>query len=339
MPPASSSASGPSAALRSSLPAAALKERLSIAEMVRILDVAGEVRRKQNELERQFRRDESRDALRERLRSAGPGEETLSEDQLDAAIDWYYDNLHRYRRPKASLSIGLAHLYIRRGRVIALLLAIVAAAALVWWLLGRSSSETAASGDAPTAADVDQAVAALAALNIVCDPRIDAVVASSGNLSARRPSELRRLLAQAKAMTQQLELSYVVAIDRDNPFVDVETTAGPVEAVRLVARTDDGMPIELTVPDANGSVREVSSWPQQLDRLQMDAIRRDLRDGKLDDAVIAEKVRGSLDLRPAVTAASASLVPFVVSEVAVDAVAGGSDGGTASTSTNERGGM
>ena len=109
-------------------------ERLSIGEMARILDVAAEVRRSQDLIEGQFRREEQRDMLRERLRGAA-GQDELSEEQLDAAIEWYYDNLHRYKRPEPSLQLWLARLYIRRGWLLLLLLPLLAAALLAWLLL------------------------------------------------------------------------------------------------------------------------------------------------------------------------------------------------------------
>ena len=104
--------------------------------MARILDVAAEVRRSQNELEREFRRDEARAELRKRLAAIGDRTGSpLSEEQLDAAIVWYYDNLHRYRRPEPSFGVFLAHLYVRRGLVFLVLIVIAVVAATLWWLL------------------------------------------------------------------------------------------------------------------------------------------------------------------------------------------------------------
>ena len=109
---------------------------LSIAELARILDVAAEVRRDRDRLEVAFRRNESREALRERLRAIGSQTgAALGDEQLDAAITWYYDNLHRYRRPKPSLSLFVAHLYVRRWLVLGIVLPLILSGGVLWWML------------------------------------------------------------------------------------------------------------------------------------------------------------------------------------------------------------
>lgn len=107
---------------------------LTIAEMVRVLDVASEVRRKQEVLAQQWNIDAARDELREKLRATQltTGEE-LSSEQIDTAIDWYYDRLHRFRYPKPGLGLAFAHLYVRRGTILKWTAIAIAIAGLLWW--------------------------------------------------------------------------------------------------------------------------------------------------------------------------------------------------------------
>ena len=109
---------------------------LSIAELVRVLDVASEVRRKQAVLDREWNREAAREELRETLlTSATASGESLTDEQVTAAIDWYYNRLHRFRPPPKGLKTAFAHLYVRRRKVLFWLLVFAAAVLLIWFLL------------------------------------------------------------------------------------------------------------------------------------------------------------------------------------------------------------
>ena len=112
-------------------------ESLSIAEMVRILDVASEVRRKQELLDEQWNVESARTELRERLRAtqATTGE-NLTDEQIDTAINWFYDRLHRFKRPKPGIGLALAHIYVRRGEILKWMSCAIVVAAAVWWFFG-----------------------------------------------------------------------------------------------------------------------------------------------------------------------------------------------------------
>ena len=109
---------------------------LSIAETLRVMDVASEIRRQQELVESEFHAGELKAKLRESLRaaSAQTGEE-ISENQIEQAIAWYYDHLHKYRSPKSGLRTFFAHLYIRRGLIFGisfLILFLVGGGWLAW---------------------------------------------------------------------------------------------------------------------------------------------------------------------------------------------------------------
>ena len=267
----------------------ATSERLSIGEMVRILDVASEVRRQQNELERQFRRDESRQELRERLATVGEAE--LSEDQLDAAIDWYYDNLHRYRKPKRSLSLLLAHLYVRRGQVLLVVVPLLLAAALVAFLwLSRGSSVDA------SLTRVEEAAAALRAEG-GDEPRVAQVLSAAAGAAGLGPTQRERLAVQLDEVRQQLALDYRIIVDVENPIERLYGTDGNiVTGLRVVAVDDRGLPIPVPVTNATGQTQQVSTWRQEVDLQTLQAIEAAASEETLGPVVLAQKEAGSLDL-------------------------------------------
>ena len=103
------------------------------------MDVASELRRERQVVERALEVDEVKQHLRERLLNAADvAGEPLTAAEADAAVEQYYANLHAYREPKRSPSWLLAHAYVRRGRIALLLLGGVAIGALGWRLLGQA---------------------------------------------------------------------------------------------------------------------------------------------------------------------------------------------------------
>src|SRR5262245_55154740 len=110
------------------------REDLTLADMMKILDVAHSLQSDRETVHEQLSIEKAKAAMRERLLASrditGAG---YNEAELDAAIDLYYDNLHRYQEP-TGLNAMIAHAYIRRGPIGATLGGIAAASALVWGL-------------------------------------------------------------------------------------------------------------------------------------------------------------------------------------------------------------
>jgi hypothetical protein len=105
---------------------------LSLEQMSRIMDVAVTLRRERTLAERELDRDETRRLLREKLRDAAAvSGGTLSEAEIEAAINHYYDRLHAFKEPASSWQTFLAHVYIRRTQV-AVALTAIGAAILAW---------------------------------------------------------------------------------------------------------------------------------------------------------------------------------------------------------------
>jgi hypothetical protein len=110
-------------------------ERLSLEEMLRIMDVATAFRKEQAEVHQQLNLAETKTMLRLRLREAAAHTgESLSDEQIDVAIEHYYDKLHTFVEPAGSWELVLAHVYVRRNQILGWLAGLTAAAAGAWVL-------------------------------------------------------------------------------------------------------------------------------------------------------------------------------------------------------------
>jgi hypothetical protein len=124
-----------------------LPAELDLAEAMRIMDVASALRRERETVEQEFNRDEIRARLRDKLRNTAEltGEQ-LTPEQLETAINWYFNNLHEYKPPKAGLETTLAHVYVRRGLIGKWLLGVGVVVLIGWWLMTSSSSPISSAG-------------------------------------------------------------------------------------------------------------------------------------------------------------------------------------------------
>jgi hypothetical protein len=108
-------------------------EQLSLPELIRIMDVASELRKGQEIVEEQLNIDQIKARLRERLLEAAKvSGERVTAEQIDAAIEEYYDKLNSYEDPEWSWSVLFAQLYVHRLTIIKWGVAIGAVIGL-WW--------------------------------------------------------------------------------------------------------------------------------------------------------------------------------------------------------------
>lgn len=114
-------------------PRVAKPEQLSLPELIRIMDVATALRKEDEVVEEQLNLDQIKVRLRERLLEAAKvSGEPVTAEQIDAAIEDYYDKLHEFEEPEWSLQVLLAKLYAHRITIIKWGLAIAAVLAWVW---------------------------------------------------------------------------------------------------------------------------------------------------------------------------------------------------------------
>lgn len=109
-------------------------EQLSLEEMIRIMDVATALRKEQAIVEQQLNIEDTKALLREKLLEAAQVTgENLTEEQIDLAIESYFDKLHTYEKPKWSMDLMLAHLYVMRGTIMKWALALGTAAGAYYY--------------------------------------------------------------------------------------------------------------------------------------------------------------------------------------------------------------
>ncbi|MDZ4656538.1 MAG: DUF6384 family protein [Bythopirellula sp.] len=121
------------AAESTEVPRVARPEQLSLPELIRIMDVATELRKGQEVVEEQLNLDQIKVRLRERLLEAAQvAGESVTAEQIDAAIDDYYDKLHSFEEPKWSVHVLLAHLYVQRVTIIKWVIGIGALVGMYW---------------------------------------------------------------------------------------------------------------------------------------------------------------------------------------------------------------
>lgn len=114
-------------------------QNLTIEETLRVMDVARELREKRETAEEMFRRDDLRQNLRDKLiRMAALSGDTVTESELDIAIDHYMANLNTYQDPQSGFQSFLAHCWVWRGRVLIGAMAVgalLAGVATAGWIL------------------------------------------------------------------------------------------------------------------------------------------------------------------------------------------------------------
>ncbi len=111
-------------------------EELTLEQTLRIMDVATTLRKEEAVVEQQLNLEETKAMLRKRLLEAAEiTGEPLTEEQVDIAIEHYYDKLHVFDEPEWSFEYFLAHLYVMRGTIIKWTIALGATAGILSWFL------------------------------------------------------------------------------------------------------------------------------------------------------------------------------------------------------------
>lgn len=109
---------------------------MSVDEMLRVMDVATELRRQRETVEKEFAVDETKRLLRERLLAVTSiTGEVITDEEIDAAINQYFSTLYKFKEPPPSFEKTLAHAYVRRGQLSVTLLIVLVLAGVGWYLL------------------------------------------------------------------------------------------------------------------------------------------------------------------------------------------------------------
>lgn len=94
------------------------KNELSLDEFLRVMDVATTIRQKDEEVVDQLDFDKTKEGIRQRLReTAKVTGETLTDSQIEAAVNNYFGGLYSFNAPERDFETKLAEVYVERGRL------------------------------------------------------------------------------------------------------------------------------------------------------------------------------------------------------------------------------
>ena len=112
----------------------AAPQKLTLEQTLRIMDVATALRKEQAVVHQQLNLEETKAMIRERLLDAAKVTgEPLTEEQVNIAIEHYYDKLHVFEEPEWSFELAMAHLYVMRNKIITWAAVLGAAGAAYAW--------------------------------------------------------------------------------------------------------------------------------------------------------------------------------------------------------------
>jgi hypothetical protein len=290
----------------------AAPEKLSLPELLRIMDVATTLRKEQEVVEEQLNFDQIKARLRERLLEAAKvAGEAVTPEQIDAAIDDYYDKLHSFEEPRWSFSVLLAHLYVRRVTILKWLIGIAAVVALTWSLLISGILP----GEARTRNELERlteqintraaAVRVLSADEVVQGDVAKLLATVETYRANQETAKLDEVLKKLTVLQGQLEAEYQIVVVSnpgqqsgiDRYYTDDQGERASGYYLIVEARTADGKPMPVPVINREtGKMEQRSQWAEMVPQEVYNRVAADKQaDGVLDETVFATKQRGQLE--------------------------------------------
>jgi hypothetical protein len=300
----------------------------SLPELLRIMDVATALRQEREKAAVQLDLEQTKAALRQRLRAtADTMGETVSDAEIEAAINRYFGQLHEFKEPPPGLARTLAHLWVRRGLVLGVAAALAVLTFGGWWLFASPSSPwSPAAKQARLAAQrselaartqryVDETFAKFTNLHATVLGLAREPAATDEANALKREAEAARASGQGAAVEQarvkldalraDLDEEYelrIVSRPGENSGIDAYTDAARTKVsgyyliVEAVTPAGKVLPRRVRDAEKNQSV-QVRKWGEQVPKGVYDRIAADKRaDGIVDDNVFARKRRGYRDL-------------------------------------------
>ncbi len=309
------------------VPPQTIPEELSLHEMLQVMDVARTLRKEQQTVEREFNRAETAALLREKLlASAEITGDVVTPEQVDAAIELYFDNLHTFREPPPGVSTVLAHIYIWRRRIVLIACLLLFVACVGWWLFFAATGPFSMSGrtNRAIAANMTQIEYAVASIRAVSQQR--EVIAEVDRMEqeaavAGDAGDVDRLVAlreQLSLLDSRLQEAYEVhiltgegqqsGVDRYITDEDGTCTSGYYVIVRAKAPSGDVVSRDILNAET-GREERVKLWAEQVPESVYHRIKADKQaDGILNETLFAVKRRGETDEQIVVTVHTPNVV-------------------------------
>jgi hypothetical protein len=289
-------------------------DELNLPEMLRIMDVATALRQDRELVEQHLNLDELKAKLRERLLAgSGVTGEPVTPEEVDRAIEQYFESRNTFRDPPRGIETTLAHLYVRRMPLARWGGAILVGVLALWLLFLSPSAPLSSQGRAQRAlasltseiGRQEQTVRALAQ-----DP---AAVSAAERLEreARTFAEqgdkarLQSVRDELARLSERLEQEYTVRIISrpgeksgiDRYFTDAEGKRASGYYLIVEAVGPDQKTVKRLVHNIEDNRDEdVTRWGERVPKAVYDRIARDKKaDGIVDENIFAIKRRGRLD--------------------------------------------
>ena len=295
-------------------------ERLSLEQMTRIMDVAATLRKERDVVEQQLNLDQIKAKLREKMLEAArvSGDPTTPEE-IDAAIEQYYDQLHKFHEPRLGLRTFFAHLWVRRRGIFKFLFGLAAAYLLIWGLL-TSGMLPGAARNRQVMQAIERDAAAVQEINLdgTVKGELDTLVASAkAAVEQGDGAKLSELAVQIAALQADLESQYTVVIASgpdeqsglERKWTDDAGTRTSGYYVIVEARDANGQPVKVPIVSREnqktGAVEMASRWAEQVPEEVFNRLAADKQaDGVLDQKLFGVKERGSRAVEVKLTDAS-----------------------------------
>jgi len=294
-------------------PAAVGDSQLSLKEMATIMDVASQLRREQAVVEQQLNLDQVKQALRERLLDAAKlSGGSVTVEQVDTAVAQYYDRLHTYREPGLGWSTAVAHVWIRRRGLGALLLGVLGLWLFYLALLYSGSLPGAIRDERLARQQFARIQSQLLAIEKLSDQPESlewvrtARQTAEGLLEQRSVSPMSELAAELDSMAERLAAEYTVTIlsapgeqsGTERLYNDESGTRLSGFYVFVEARDPRGKVLTLPITNREtGKVERVTRWGEQVPPEVFDRLLADKQaDGVLDETLFAVKKRGRAEM-------------------------------------------
>lgn len=283
---------------------------LSLPEMLRVLEVARQMREDRQTAEVALRRDEVRTQIRRKLiESAKVTGEQVSDAEVDAAIDQYFDTMHVLKEPKFGFESMLAHLYVMRRRVAAVAAASTIALAIGWYafLSPWAPLSPTVRAERAAAVQVEQSqvlMRQIKSASVDQDATAEAtrLMAEVQAAGAANPSAATAAHQRLQQLWEQMQTQYEVhivsggsemsAFERD--FSDAQGTRQAGYYVIVEMRSPEGRVLRQTIRNAEtGKQQLVARWAERVPEDVYNRLRDDkVSDGVLNETLFATKKRG-----------------------------------------------
>jgi hypothetical protein len=271
-----------------------------VPEMLRIMDVATTLRLDRELVEEQLNFEDLKARLKERMLAASKVTgESVTPEEVDAAIDRYYANLYTFHEPKMSFAVAMAHAWVRRGPILGWGF-VLTLAALVWVIFFTPP----VSNRAHIAAQLDRYINERAHIirSIARDPRVAPEVdrltaeafASRKVWDATRLKTLRQEVDDLEAkLTEEYDIISVPLETRNGKNQNTIVRYPPdndgkkIKAYYLFvqARKPDGSALPRRIRSSETAVEKVvTTWGEQIPEAVYERLKKD----KLDDGILNE---------------------------------------------------